>query len=234
MSWIHLHQATSSIRQGITYLSLESFADIRQIIIVGAGPSGLLLALLLAQKNIPSVVLESWPHLDTRLRATQYGVPATRVFRRAGILDSIRKASIAKFPSICWRRVSDHEKLISLDLSLVEDDPDRMTILPLGEIIQILYQHCVEKGQGLIDVKFNHEVTNVGQDDKSAYVDVNIKDEGKKEKVRLIADYIVGCDGASSAVRRSLFGRDWPGHTLPYRFVVQNVRCSHLQWCSKY
>ncbi|KAJ9418030.1 hypothetical protein QL093DRAFT_2041214 [Fusarium oxysporum] len=193
------------------------------IIIVGAGPSGLLLALLLAQKNIPSVVLESWPHLDTRLRATQYGVPATRVFRRAGILDSIRKASIAKFPSICWRRVSDHEKLISLDLSLVEDDPDRMTILPLGEIIQILYQHCVEKGQGLIDVKFNHEVTNVGQDDKSAYVDVNIKDEGKKEKVRLTADYIVGCDGASSAVRRSLFGRDWPGHTLPYRFVVQNV-----------
>ncbi|WJG36095.1 uncharacterized protein FOBCDRAFT_322576 [Fusarium oxysporum Fo47] len=193
------------------------------IIIVGAGPSGLLLALLLAQKNIPSVVLESWPHLDTRLRATQYGVPATRVFRRAGILDGIRKASIAKFPSICWRRVSDHEKLISLDLSLVEDDPDRMTILPLGEIIQILYQHCVEKGQGLIDVKFNHEVTNVGQDDKSAYVDVNIKDEGKKEKVRLTADYIVGCDGASSAVRRSLFGRDWPGHTLPYRFVVQNV-----------
>ncbi|KAM0081920.1 hypothetical protein ACKRZS_005891 [Fusarium odoratissimum] len=193
------------------------------IIIVGAGPSGLLLALLLAQKNIPSVVLEAWPHLDTRLRATQYGVPATRVFRRAGILDDIRKASIAKFPSICWRRVSDHQKLISLDLSLVEDDPDRMTILPLGEIIQILYRHCLERGEGLIDVKFKHEVTNVGQDDKSAYVDVNIIGEGGVEKARLTADYVVGCDGASSAVRRSLFGRDWPGQTLPYRFVVQNV-----------
>ncbi|EXL96315.1 hypothetical protein NOF04DRAFT_9605 [Fusarium oxysporum II5] len=201
----------------------HAFDKAEQIIIVGAGPSGLLLALLLAQKNIPSVVLEAWPHLDTRLRATQYGVPATRVFRRAGILDDIRKASIAKFPSICWRRVSDHQKLISLDLSLVEDDPDRMTILPLGEIIQILYRHCLERGEGLIDVKFKHEVTNVGQDDKSAYVDVNIIGEGGVEKARLTADYVVGCDGASSAVRRSLFGRDWPGQTLPYRFVVQNV-----------
>lgn len=185
------------------------------------------MALLLAQKNIASVVLESWPHLDTRLRATQYGVPATRVFRRAGILEDIRKASIARFPSICWRRVSDHEKLISLDLSLVEDDPDRMTILPLGEIIQILYRHCLERGGGLIDVRFNHEVTDVGQDDKSAYVDVDIKGQGKKEKARITADYVVGCDGASSAVRRSLFGREWPGQTLPYRFVVQNVRSSH-------
>ncbi|KAF5665259.1 allantoate permease [Fusarium circinatum] len=189
----------------------ESFIGI-MIIIVGAGPSGLLLALLLAQKNIPSVVLESWPHLDTRLRATQYGVPATRVFRRAGILDDIRKASIARFPSICWRRVSDHEKLISLDLSLVEDDPDRMTILPLGEIIQILYRHCLEKGEGLIDVKFNHEVTKVGQDDGSAYVDVSIKGEGGTEKTRLTADYVVGCDGASSAVYYDGFQKhNWDG-----------------------
>ncbi|RGP67312.1 3-3-hydroxyphenylpropionate 2-hydroxylase [Fusarium sporotrichioides] len=194
-----------------------------KIIIVGAGPSGLLLAILLAQQNIPTVVLESWPHLDTRLRATQYGVPATRVFRRAGVLEDIRKASIAKFPSICWRRVSDSEKLISLDLSLVEDHPDRMTILPLGQIIQILYQHCVEKYGGLIEVRFDHAVTNTGQDEKNAWVEVDIKDGESVKKARLEADYIVGCDGASSIVRRSLFGRNWPGQTLPYRFVVQNV-----------
>ncbi|EXM14304.1 hypothetical protein V3481_007312 [Fusarium oxysporum f. sp. vasinfectum] len=98
-----------------------------------------------------------------------------------------------------------------------------MTILPLGVIIQILYRHCLERGEGLIVVKFNHEVTNVGHNDKLAYVNVNIKGEGRIEKARLAADYVVGCDGASSAVRRSLFGRDWPGQTLPYRFFVQNV-----------
>ncbi|ENH75852.1 3-(3-hydroxy-phenyl)propionate/3-hydroxycinnamic acid hydroxylase [Fusarium oxysporum f. sp. cubense race 1] len=93
--------------------------------------------------------------------------------------------------------------------------------LPVSSVAQAFWRTF--RGKGLIEVKFNHEVTNVGQDDKSAYVDVNIKGDEKAEEARLTADYIVGCDGASSAVRRSLFGRDWPGQTLPYRFVVQNV-----------
>ena len=114
-----------------------------QLIIAGAGPSGLLLAILLAQHGIPTLVLEAWPHLDTRLRATQYGTPATRVFRRAGLLPDIRAASIPSFPAICWRRVADGEKLISIDLSVTADEEDRMTVLQLGHIIQIMYRHCV-------------------------------------------------------------------------------------------
>ena len=110
----------------------------QKVLIAGAGPAGLLLALLLSQHGIPSTVLESWDHLDERLRATQYGVPATRIFRRAGILDDIRAVSIASFPSICWRRVSDHQRLTGIDLSVVKDHPDRMTILPLNQIIQIV------------------------------------------------------------------------------------------------
>ncbi|KAF5661191.1 3-(3-hydroxyphenyl)propionate 2-hydroxylase [Fusarium heterosporum] len=194
--------------------SLSRKPPFSKIIIVGAGPSGLLLALLLAQRNIPTIVLESWAHLDTRLRATQYGVPATRVFRRAGVLEDIREASIAKFPSICWRRVADGEKLISLDLSLVEDHPDRMTILPLGEIIKILYRHCLEKGRGLINVRFNHEVTNVGQNGNTAWVDVNIKngEDTTTTAARLDADYVIGCDGASSTVYYDGFEKyKWDG-----------------------
>ncbi|KAH8745933.1 hypothetical protein BGZ57DRAFT_946178 [Hyaloscypha finlandica] len=179
-----------------------------EVLIVGAGPSGLLLALLLSQQNIPSVVLEAYTYLDTRLRATQYGVPATRVFRRAGILDDIRAASIATFPTICWRRVSDGQKLTSIDMSCIKDHPDRMTILQLGEIIEIMYRHCIEKGKGLIEVKFDHRVVEVGQDDGKAWADIETG-EGK-EKTRFKADYVVGCDGATSA-------------TFDYQFIVQNV-----------
>ena len=193
----------------------------RKILIVGAGPSGLLLALLLAQRNIPSVVLEGYDYLDTRLRATQYGVPATRVFRRAGILEDIRAASIGSFPTIKWRRVSDKEVLTGIDMSCVKDHPDRMTILQLGEIIKIMYRHCLERGKGLIEVKFQHRVTSVGQDGGKAWADVEVGEE--KKNVRFEADYIIGCDGATSAVRRSLFGREWPGQTFDYQFIVQNV-----------
>ena len=190
-----------------------------KILIVGAGPAGLLLALLLAQSGIRSTVLEAWDKLDQRLRATQYGVPATRVFRRAGILDDIRAISIENFPYICWRRVSDHERIAGIDLSVVKDHPDRMTILPLNQIIDIMYRHCVEKYGDLVEIKFNHKVLDVGQDVDKAWVDVEV--DGAT--TRFEADYVVGCDGGRSAVRHALFGRQWPGVTHNCHLLVQNV-----------
>jgi len=155
-------------------------------------------------------------------------VPATRVFRRAGILDDIRAISIGSFPTISWRRVADGQQLAQIDMSCVKDDPDRMTILQLGEIIKIMYRHCQEKGNGLIDVRFEHRVMEVGQDEGNAWVDVEVGKE--KNKTRMYADYVVGCDGATSAVRHSLFGRNWPGQTFGYRFIVQNVSQVMLCW----
>lgn len=200
------------------------------LIIVGAGPSGLLLALLLAQNNIPSTVLEGWPQLDTRLRATQYGVPASRVFKRAGLLPDFRAASIKKFPAICWRRVADGKKLVEIDMSITQEEEERMTVLQLGQMIQIIHRHCLELnervGRKMIDVRFNHWVKGTGQDEEKgkAWVDVEVGGDGEvKRPERLEADYVIGCDGASSAVRRSLYGREWPGQTFPCRFIVQNV-----------
>ena len=191
------------------------------MLIVGAGPAGLLLAILLSQHGIPSTVLEAWDRLDERLRATQYGVPATKIFRRAGILDDIRAVSIDSFPGICWRKVSDHQRLAGIDLSVVKDHPDRMTILPLNDILQIMYRHCLEKGKGLIDIKFNHKVVDVGQDGGKAWAVVDVEKGGK---MRFEADFVIGCDGGSSTVRKVLFGRSWPGQTFDCRLLVQNVR----------
>lgn len=128
--------------------------------------------------------------------------------------------SIDSFPGICWRRVSDHERLTGVDLSVVNDHPDRMTILPLNQILQILYRHCMEKGNGLIDIKFGHKVVDVGQDKGKAWVDVGVKEGGR---ARFEADFVVGCDGGSSTVRHALFGRHWPGQTFDCRLLVQNV-----------
>lgn len=141
-------------------------------------------------------------------------------------MPDIRAASIPRFPTICWRRVADGEKLISIDMSVTEDSEDRMTVLQLGEIIQIMYRHCVERYAEFIDVRFNHRVLEAKQDEErgKAWVDVEIGGEGEeKQKQRMEADYVVGCDGAASAVRRSLFGREWPGQTFACKFIVQNV-----------
>ena len=106
-------------------------------------------------------------------------------------------------------------------MGLVEDEEDRMVVLQLGIIVQIMYKHCVEKYKEWIDVRFEHRVVGTGQDEGKAWVDVEIGEEKRVE--RMEADYLIGCDGSSSAVRRSLFGREWPGQTFDYRFIVQNV-----------
>ncbi|KAK3319524.1 hypothetical protein B0T19DRAFT_467038 [Cercophora scortea] len=201
-----------------------------KVVIAGAGPAGLLLSLLLAKHGIPSLVLEAWPALDTRLRATQYGVPATRIFRQAGILDAIRAVSIpaSAFSEISWRRIANnHEKLVTLDMSCVAGHEDRMTVIPLGDLVKIMYQKAVEEFEGLIEVRFGWRVVVVGQAEggEGAWVDVDV-DLGPEEGVRrerVEAGFVVGCDGAGSTVRKTLFGHEWPGTTFDQRIIVQNV-----------
>ncbi|KXL46295.1 hypothetical protein M433DRAFT_65792 [Acidomyces richmondensis BFW] len=88
-----------------------------------------------------------------------------------------------------------------------------------------MFEHT-KKHKNLIEVRFNHRVVGTGQDEKKqiAWADVEVGKAGEEKRVeRIEADYVVGCDGAGSAVRRSLFGKEWPGQTFPCRFLVQNV-----------
>jgi 2-polyprenyl-6-methoxyphenol hydroxylase-like FAD-dependent oxidoreductase len=193
-------------------------------LIAGAGPAGLLLSILLAQHGIPSLVLEAWDRLDERLRATQYGVPATRMFRRAGILDDIRSESITSFPSICWRNVRTGERLTGIDLSVVNNELDRMTVLPLNEILQVMFRHCREKYSDLVEVRFNHKVVDIGQDATKAWAIVEVSTPGEEKKTATFeADYLIGCDGGQSTVRKCLFQRTWPGETFKSQLLVQNA-----------
>lgn len=120
--------------------------------------------------------------------------------------------------------MEDHQKLVTIDMSSVADHPDRMTVIPLGDLVTIMYRHCVERYAGLVEVKFEHRAVGVAQDEERrvAWVDAEVGAEKRKE--RFEADYVIGCDGASSAVRKSLFGHEWPGETFDQKIIVQNVK----------
>jgi 2-polyprenyl-6-methoxyphenol hydroxylase-like FAD-dependent oxidoreductase len=195
---------------------------------VGAGPAGLLLALLLGKHGgIEVTVLEAWDRVDERLRATQYGTPASRIFREAGVLDDIRASMITNFKSIVWRSVKDDGKVLTgIDLNLTKDNPDKITVLPLNQILKIVYEHCLR--QETVSIRFEHRVVGVGQNETGSWVDVEIGPDGsEKSQQRFEADYVIGCDGGTSKVRHELFGRNWPGITWPHTLLVQNV-CGRL------
>lgn len=101
---------------------------------------------------------------------------------------------------------------------LPDDYPYKMQVLPLDRLGQLLYEHI--QRQPTAHVKWSHRVVKIGQDQEKAWVDI----ETPEGTVRSEGDYVIGCDGASSTVRRELFGPEYPGETLDAQIVATNVR----------
>lgn len=191
----------------------------KKIIVVGAGPSGLLLCLLLAKHGIPVVLLEASDALDDRPRAAIYGPPAMPDLKRAGILDEVRRRGMT-VGSLAWWRMEDHENRLAWLDGTVLDDVDgedlRTTCLVLDELDRLMHDEFLEKYGG--EVLWNHKVVDVKQDGGGAWVEVDTPDG----RTTVHGDYIVGCDGATSQVRKSLFD-DFPGYTWDKQIVATNV-----------
>lgn len=210
---------------------------IDNIIVVGSGPAGLLLSLLLARAGINVQVLDQASALDTNPRATHYGPPAVHELRRAGVIDEVRTQGFTP-RTVSWRKL-DGTVLGQLDGSVLDGDPDRMTCLPLDRLGKILYENLIALPNA--KVSWRHKVVGLGQDEQRAWVDVELEVElegegeglggGVKETKRIEADYVVGCDGANSQIRKSLFGdSNFPGKTWKEQIVATNVGYSSLQF----
>jgi 2-polyprenyl-6-methoxyphenol hydroxylase-like FAD-dependent oxidoreductase len=188
------------------------------VLVVGAGPSGLLLALLLGKQGIPVQLLEAAESLDDRPRATHYSPPAVYELQRAGVLDDM-KAEGAFIPNgACWRKLSGEFLAGVRAPENSEPNATPMICLSLNKLSQVLQRQISQLPH--VEIVYSHKVTSLGQDADKAWVTVETPSGVKT----LYAQYIVGCDGANSQIRRSLFG-DWefPGFTWDEQIVATNV-----------
>lgn len=198
-------------------MSLSTFPRLTwQIVIVGAGPAGLLLGLRLARENIDVTLVDMGDKLDTQPRATHYAAPAVQEMHKAGIMPDVRARGFIP-DGVCWRKI-DRTYLAGLSMESVKDAPDAMACLPLNKLGQVLVEHLAKCPSAKI--LWSHEVIGIEQDDKAARVTCKTPDG----EITIEGDYVVGCDGANSKVRRSLFG-DWefPGKTWSEQIVATNV-----------
>jgi 2-polyprenyl-6-methoxyphenol hydroxylase-like FAD-dependent oxidoreductase len=89
---------------------------------------------------------------------------------------------------------------------------------PVGSISALLLD-LVQK-LPIVTVHWNKRVVDVGQDESTAWVDA-VDSSGSRS--RWEADYVIGCEGAQSAVRKSLFNGRFPGYTWPSQLIAVNV-----------
>lgn len=188
------------------------------VIIVGAGPSGLLLAQLLTKSGIRNIRLlerDTTPTNDHR--AVLYQSISFHEFKRAGIMKDF-EASAHRLRSVSWRDAAEEGKRL---FGMPGGDTLLMNVRGLTEIIK---QHLTRTDQA--EILMGHKVVSAGQDVDKAWVDVDTPD-GRQ---RMEASYVIACDGASSTVRKSVFG---PGSMEGFTWDKQLV-AADVSVCERY
>ena len=135
--------------------------------------------------------------------------------QRAGLLEEVRERGYVVSDGVSWRKV-DGTLIAKMDVSAVPYDR-RLHGLPLGKLLRLIREHLDRKPNAKI--KYLHKVSRIEQSESNAQV---VVDTPEGEQV-FEAEYIVGCDGANSTIRRALFGEDFPGRTWDQQIVATNV-----------
>lgn len=164
-------------------------------------------------------------HPRQQPRASHYASPAVYELERAGILDDAKARGIQP-KDMTWRK-ADLTRVAGfrLDCMPMERERHSMVVLPLDQLGEILYAHL--QRQPTARVRWSHRVVKVGQSEDEAWVECETPSGMRKFE----AEYVLGCDGASSTVRRELFGPEYPGETLNAQLVATNVCLSCPNIC---
>lgn len=172
-----------------------------QVVIIGAGPSGLLLAQLLDNAGIDSVVLEdrSREYVEARIRAGVLEQDSVDVLREAGVADRLDKEGLVHggiyLQFLGERHHIDFQKLCN-GASVV--------VYGQTEVQKDLAHARQERGQ-----QWFYEVENVvlhAIESNQPFVTF-VDAEGKEQ--RIDADFVAGCDGFHGVSRNSI-----PANTL--------------------
>jgi 2-polyprenyl-6-methoxyphenol hydroxylase-like FAD-dependent oxidoreductase len=190
------------------------------VLIVGAGPTGLALGLDLARRGVDALVVEKAGKLFPGSRGKGIQPRTMEVFDDLGVLDAIRAAGGAYPVGMIWqdgRRVGEHQMFDPAEAG--EDAPHtRPWMVPQWRTQEILFARLGALGGR---VAFGREVVGLEQDDDGVSVHF-----ASRESVR--ARYVVAADGGRSVVRRAL-GIDMTGETVdPNPVLVSDVRITGL------
>ncbi|MEI7784794.1 MAG: NAD(P)/FAD-dependent oxidoreductase [Betaproteobacteria bacterium] len=204
------------------------------ILIAGAGPVGMVSALVLGQAGIAVTLLEGAPSLSMDLRASTFHPPTLDMLARYGLSQTIvPQGLVARYTQ---QRDRTEGVIAEFDMDLLKNDTAHPFRLQCEQ--WKLTEAIKDELAKLPHVKmlFNAKVETVTQ--TADKVQMVAQHEG--ETLRLEGDYLIGADGAWSAVRRSV-GIEFEGFTYPERFLVISTdfeyadhlpKLSYVNYCS--
>jgi len=188
------------------------------IIIAGAGPVGLSLALRLVKAGKKVLLIEKNATTHEHSRAPAIWPRTQEILSGLGVIDEfLEQGIVADHPQIT--DVDTGKVLLTLPLEEVKDETKypHLLVLPQSKTERILCD-ALQKEKSA-DVRFSCTLISFTQDAHS--VSVRIQEDGKEKEVT--ASFLVGCDGAHSTVRKIL-GVHLKGATYKAHAALADVR----------
>ncbi|HXS64865.1 MAG TPA: FAD-dependent monooxygenase [Streptosporangiaceae bacterium] len=182
------------------------------VLIAGAGPVGLTTALLLANWQIPTVVLEAAPgHEDIGSRAICFQRDVLDILDRIGCADALVDEGVTWITS---RTFYGRHQLFTVNF----DEPGADQLPPWINVSQdsverLLLAKAIT--EPLITLRFDHPVTAI--DDQGDRIEITA---GPRT---FTGSHLIGADGARSAVRR-LLGISFDGKSYADQFLICDIR----------
>lgn len=190
------------------------------VAIVGYGPTGQLLALLLGRLGHRVTVIDRWPDLYPLPRAVHFDHEIARILQAAGVIDDVNRVA-ETIDTYQWRN-AEREMLLELDWRGI--GPSGWPISNMfsqPELERVLHRHV--QAQPTVTVYQGWSVNSLTQDEHGVTLAMEhgeVRDgvwraAGERREIR--ARWVVGADGANSTVRRLLgiemhdlgFAFDW-------------------------
>jgi len=179
------------------------------VVIVGAGPTGLALAVELGTRSVPCLVVERDPERGFAPRAKTTHVRTRELMRRWGIADDLARAAPfgIDYPSNIFfvTRLNGHQIARfdnALNTAPVRDErySEHAQWVPQYKLEAVLR----DKAESLPSVDFRYGVEFVGVEQDADGIRVQLLSVETGDTERIDATYLIGADGARSAVRSSI------------------------------
>ncbi len=181
-----------------------------KILVVGAGPVGTVAALACARLGHEVTLLEAEARVNDMPRASTTQPPTLEILESLGLIDEYLRQGLVSRTFQFWDRPT-RRLIAEFDFGrlegetrypyVVQTEQHKLALMGIERLRQ-LPGAKVEMGQ---------RVVSLSQDEASATV--------KTGSGEFRADYVIGCDGGRSTVRRCL-GIEFEGFTWPERFLV--------------